>query len=157
MKTDSARQFRRFSRSLIAAQVMLLKHGDAMTSHFGQSSARWRVLLRVREGDQTVPAVARSSQLSRQAVQRVADELVTEGCLVFSPDDTDKRTQRVSLTTKGNKVLDRLEHNFAVWASRTDELFPFEKLEKLAQQLDTVTEVLAADLARSVTMEQNND
>ncbi|MGF6976034.1 DNA-binding MarR family transcriptional regulator [Paraburkholderia sp. JPY465] len=157
MDKDSARRFRRFSRSLIAAQVVLLKHGDAMTSHFGQSSARWRVLLRISEGDQTVPAVARSSQLTRQAVQRVADELVAEGCLVFSPDDTDKRTQRVSLTAKGKKVLARLERNFAAWASRTAGLFPLEKLEKLAQQLDAVTEILAADLARGVTMEQDND
>ncbi|HAB5397340.1 TPA_asm: MarR family transcriptional regulator [Salmonella enterica subsp. enterica serovar Mbandaka] len=84
MDTDSTRRFRRFSRSLSAAQVKLLKHGDAMTSHFGHSSARWRVLLRISEGDQTVSAVARSSQLTRQAVQRVADELVAEGlpCLL---------------------------------------------------------------------------
>ncbi|MET3514994.1 DNA-binding MarR family transcriptional regulator [Pseudacidovorax sp. 1753] len=157
MDTDKARRFRRFSRSLIAAQAVLLKHGDAMTRQVGQSSARWRVLLRISEGDQTVAVIARSSQLTRQAVQRVANELVAEGCLAFSPDDADKRMQRVSLTAKGNKVLAQLERNFAAWANRTVELFPLEKLEKLARQLDAVTEVLAADLARGVTVEQDND
>ncbi|WP_323991490.1 MarR family transcriptional regulator [Nguyenibacter sp. L1] len=157
MDTDSAQRFRQFSRSLIAAHVALLKHGDAMTSHFGQSSARWRVLLRISEGDRTVPTVARSSRLTRQAVQRVADELATEGCLIFSPDETDKRTQRVSLTDKGNEVLAQLERNFEAWASRTADAFPLERLEKLARQLDAVAEVLETDLARGATMEQESD
>jgi DNA-binding MarR family transcriptional regulator len=148
MAMDNAVRFRRFSRSLISANAVLLKHGDALCSLFGQSSARWRVLCRISEGDRTVPAIAHSSRLTRQAVQRVADELASEGCLVFSPEETDRRTQRVSLTDKGTEVLVSLERHFAAWADRTAEAFPLDKLDKLARQLDAVTHVLEDDLAQ---------
>jgi hypothetical protein len=52
-----------------------------MTEPSGLTPARWRVLAAVRDGARTVPAIAARVRMgmSRQAVQRLADELVARG------------------------------------------------------------------------------
>ena len=54
--------------------------------------------------------------LTRQAVQRVADELEREGFIAFSENPHHRRAKLASLTAKGRVALDEVR-NAIVWAN----------------------------------------
>jgi len=53
------------------------------------------------DGPQTVPDIARSRPTSRQRMQRLADELASDGLVAFSDNPKHRRSQLVRLTAKG--------------------------------------------------------
>src|SRR5260370_16676944 len=61
----------------------LIAEGDRLVGSLGLTSARWQVLgaLALAGAGQTVPDIARAMGLTRQSVQRVANELVEAGLL----------------------------------------------------------------------------
>lgn len=146
MLTSNAELIRRFTRSVFSAQSALLKHGDAANARFGQSSARWRVLLHVSIGNTTVTEIARITGYSRQAVQRLTSALVDEGNLASAPDSVDGRKLRLSLTPLGRRTLKSMERYFDTWSARlVKELSP-DKLAALASALDLITAAVLDDL-----------
>lgn len=146
MSSHDAELFRRFTRSVFAAQAALLKHGDIANAPFGQSSARWRVLRNISSGTSTIAAIARSTGYSRQAVQRLADALVSEGSAQYRADPADRRTQRIELTATGRRTLAQLEAHFDVWASRLLARIPASELAAVADALGHITAVVLADM-----------
>jgi DNA-binding MarR family transcriptional regulator len=154
MTTPDAARFRRFTRAVFAAQAAVLKHGDVANAPFGQSSARWRVLFRVSQGATTVAAIARATGYSRQAVQRLADAVVSEGLARYRPDATDRRTQRIELTAAGQRTLEHLEANFDVLAGRLLAQIPAADLEAVCDALERITAVVQADLTYMQGKEQ---
>ena len=59
---------------------LLIHEGDLMTSEYGITSARWKILgaIALVGTSQTVPQIARTMGLTRQAVQRLVDALTLE-------------------------------------------------------------------------------
>jgi len=145
MASRDAEPFRRFTRSVFAAQTALLKHGDVANAPFGQSSARWRVLRHISIGEASVAAIARSTGYSRQAVQRLADALVAEGSATYHADDRDRRTQRITLTPAGQRNFEQLEAHFDVWASRLLAQISESELTAVSQAIERITAVVLAD------------
>jgi len=123
----------------------LLKHADTANARFGQSSARWRVLLRISVGETSVAAIARSTGYSRQAVQRLADALVVEGSARYSVDETDRRKQRLELTEAGAATFEQMEAHFDVWAERLMAHIPERELVAASEALERIGSVVAAD------------
>lgn len=74
----------------------------------GMTVARWHILSVVSEEPLTVPAIGRRLGLVRQAVQRVADDLVEAGQLRPEPNPAHRRSMLYSITPEGARVLDRL-------------------------------------------------
>lgn len=52
-------------------------------------------------GPQTVPAIARSRPVSRQHIQKLADELAAEGLVEFVDNPEHKRSKLMRLTAAG--------------------------------------------------------
>src|SRR4051794_7638548 len=71
---------------LLRPNGRLLAAGDAMTRDLGLTSARWQVVgaVRLAGGPLPVAWIARNTGLTRQAVQRAADELAAEGSVRFT-------------------------------------------------------------------------
>ena len=145
MVSKNAELFRRFTGFVFRAQVALLKHADVANAQFGQSSARWRVLLRVSAGERSVAGIARSTGYSRQAVQRLADDLVEEGLARYSANETDRRKKRLELTEAGATTFERMEAHFDEWADRLVAHLPEQDLVRLAEALELVSIVVDAD------------
>ena len=154
MITDDAARFRRFTRAVFAAHAVVLKYGDVANAPFGQSSARWRVLFGASQGATTVAAIARATGYSRQAIQRLADALVSEGLARYCPDATDRRTQRIELTEAGQRTLEQLEANFDMWAARLLTQIGAANLEVACDALERITAVVQADSAYMQRKEQ---
>lgn len=81
----------------------LIAMGDDLVSDLGLTSARWQVLGAIALAETPLPIaqIARNMGLTRQAVQRLANELEKEGFLRFAPNPDHQRAKLVLLTVKG--------------------------------------------------------
>lgn len=95
--------------------------------------ARWHVMSVLSDQAFTVPAIARRLGLTRQSVQRVADELVDEGVVKRSGNPDHQRSPLLALTTEGRETLRKI-----VAASDAD------RSQRLARAGVTVAELDAA-------------
>ena len=69
-------------------------------------------------GPLPVAHIARNMGLTRQAVQRVADELAREGAVAFADNPHHRRAKLAGLTAKGRASLDEVNRRQAAWANR---------------------------------------
>lgn len=88
-----------------------------MAEPAGQTSARWRVLAAIEDARLTVPQVARAWWLSRQSVQRVADNLVEEGLAVYDDNPGHRRSKLLRITARGRSALRRIREAQRTWAN----------------------------------------
>ena len=106
---------------------------EQIASEQGQTVARWHVMSVLADQAFTVPAIARRLGLTRQSVQRVADELVDEGVVKRSGNPDHQRSPLLALTTEGRETLRKI-----VIASDAD------RSQRLARAGVTVAELDAA-------------
>jgi len=59
-------------------------------------------------GPQTVPQIARARPVSRQRIQKLADEMAAEGLIEFVDNPAHQRSKLVRLTPKGEEAYDEL-------------------------------------------------
>jgi len=106
---------------------------EQIASEQGQTVARWHLMSVLSDQPFTVPAAARRLGLTRQSVQRVADELVDEGMVERSDNPDHQRSPLLALTPEGRDTLRRI-----VAASDAD------RSQRLARAGVTVAELDAA-------------
>lgn len=97
---------------------LLINEGDQLTEEYGITSARWKVLgaITLANSPQTVPQIARTMGLTRQAVQRLVDVMYEEKLLEFQPNPEHKKAKLVSLTNKGVNIYSKLDKKQVKWA-----------------------------------------
>ena len=97
---------------------VLIAAGDELVRDLGLSSARWQVMgaIAMATTAPTVPDVARTMGLSRQAVRRVVDELVSEGILALEPNRAHRRSHLIALTRRGARLYGEASARQAPWA-----------------------------------------
>ncbi|WP_246723542.1 MarR family transcriptional regulator [Rhizobium sp. ARZ01] len=99
--------------TVFRANGALIAAGDLLTAPFGLSSARWQVMGAVALAGLplTVPQIARNMGLTRQAVQRLIDELARQGMIAVEDNPHHKRSRLVRLTVPGENayaaIIDR--------------------------------------------------
>ena len=103
----------------------LIAFGDQIVKEFRLTSARWQILgsISIANTDVTVPGIARNLGLSRQAVQRVANDLERDGFVVFGDNPDHKRAKLVLLTDMGRRVHMKAERKYLTWANANHEKF----------------------------------
>ncbi|WP_347403868.1 MarR family winged helix-turn-helix transcriptional regulator [Mycobacterium sp. 236(2023)] len=83
----------------------LRRIGETTAAAEGQTQARWQLLSVVSENPETVPRAARRLGVTRQAVQRVANELVDGGLAEFRTNPDHRTSPLLTLTPAGQKTL----------------------------------------------------
>ena len=98
----------------------LLTAADQLVSSLGLTSARWQVLgaIALSGAPQPVANIARNMGLTRQAVQRVVNELEAEGFLTFAPNPHHQRAKLVVLSKSGTKAFEAAAIRQAPWANQ---------------------------------------
>lgn len=83
------------------------------------SPARWQVLQAVGEAQEprTVPYIARNLALSRQAVQRVVNELVAQGLIALAENRHHATAKLLRLTDKGRQCYGECRRIYSRWLS----------------------------------------
>lgn len=93
----------------------LRRHGDRLAGGVGQTQARWQLLSVVSVGSWTVPQAARRLGVSRQAVQRVADDLRAEGLARFVDNPHHRRSPLLEPTGNGRAALSTITDAAREW------------------------------------------
>lgn len=82
--------------------------GEAITASQGQTQARWQTMWIAAAGPWTVPQIARRLGVSRQNVQRIANELLAEGLATFEDNPDHKSSPLFVLSSTGQDTLERI-------------------------------------------------
>lgn len=108
----------------------LLSAGDRLVKPLGLSSARWQVLgaIHFAETPQTVAWLARSMGLTRQGVQRVANDLEREGLVSFQPNPQHRRAKLLDLTDLGLETYQAADRNQIEWVNILSHSFDVEDI-----------------------------
>jgi DNA-binding MarR family transcriptional regulator len=98
----------------------LIVAGDRLVADIGLTSARWQVLggLALSPVPLPVAHVARNMGLSRQAVQRLVNEMEADGLVRFAPNPHHRRAQLVLLTARGEEIYRAAGERQQPWAAR---------------------------------------
>jgi DNA-binding MarR family transcriptional regulator len=96
----------------------LLATGDTLVREFGLTSARWQVMGAVSRSPVPLPVahIARNMGLTRQAVQRVADDLRDAGFIRYELNPHHRRAMLVALTENGAAAYQQTMERQAAWA-----------------------------------------
>lgn len=146
MLSPEAILFRRMTQSVFRINSAVLRQGDLLNAPFGQTSARWWLLYVISLGDDSVASIARTTGNSRQAVQRLADALVTDQLASYGPNLTDRRKQAITLTDRGWEVLNEIESTFDDLAKRVVPRFGADELDAAIDQLDAIRSLIDQDI-----------
>lgn len=108
----------------------LLASGDKLVEPLGLSSARWQVLgaIHFAETPQPVAWLARNMGLSRQGVQRIANELEKDGLVSFEPNPHHRRANLVVMTRKGQEVYAAADQRQTEWVNSLSQDFDLDEL-----------------------------
>jgi len=97
----------------------LLAAGDRLVGELGLTSARWQLLGGIADQEQplSVAQLARKMGNTRQAVQRIANDLEAEGVVAFRANPRHKRAHLIELTTRGRELFERSMELQRPWAA----------------------------------------
>lgn len=90
------------------AAGVLRRSGEAIAGAEGQSQARWQLLSVISGGPITVAQAARRLGVTRQGVQRVANDLIEEQLAVTGPNPDHRNSPLLQLTSEGTATLARI-------------------------------------------------
>jgi DNA-binding MarR family transcriptional regulator len=85
----------------------LLEAGDALVAPLGLTSARWQVLGAIAAAPVPLPVahIARNMGLSRQAVQRLVNEMERDRLVRLAPNPHHQRAKLVVMTDRGERAF----------------------------------------------------
>jgi DNA-binding MarR family transcriptional regulator len=97
----------------------LLAAGDELVADAGLTSARWQVLGAMAFSPSPLPVahIARNIGLTRQAVQRLANEMERDGLVRFGANPHHQRAKLVLLTRRGKAAYNAAMKRQVPWAS----------------------------------------
>lgn len=109
----------------------LLAAGDALVRDLGLTSARWQVLGAVALSPVPLPVaqVARNMGLSRQGVQRLADEMEAQGIVRFEPNPHHRRARLLVPTERGRGLYEAASALQRPWAAALAAGLPEPEIE----------------------------
>lgn len=115
----------------------LLDAGDGLVRPLGLTSARWQVLGAMDRSPVPLPvaSIARNMGLSRQAVQRLANELEQDGLVRFAKNPHHERARLVAMTDKGRSAFAAAMARQKPWAEDLGEGLSLEALSDAAAVL----------------------
>jgi DNA-binding MarR family transcriptional regulator len=118
----------------------LLSAGDRLVADAGLTSARWQVLgaIHYASEPQTVSWLARSMGLTRQAVQRIVNELEAEGFVAFKANPAHRRAHLVTLTRTGHAAYAAADSRQRPWINALAKGLDREDVERTLGLLNTI-------------------
>jgi DNA-binding MarR family transcriptional regulator len=133
----------RLNGRLVAANKMTTRVAGLRPTH-------WIVFTAIARAVEppTVPRIGRALGQSRQGIQRVADDLVSNALVEWIDNPDHKRAKRLILTGEGRKVFEMADEEGAIWMRRVSAGLDAGAVREARQLLQALRRNLEQD-ARS--------
>jgi DNA-binding MarR family transcriptional regulator len=124
----------------------LLAAGDALVRDLGLTSARWQILGAIALSPVPLPVahIARNMGLTRQTVQKLVNELESDGIVRFAPNPHHQRARLVLFTEKGRAAYEAARQRQRPWAQALADGLAADEIEAATLLLRTVRHRLEA-------------
>ena len=127
----------------IATFFRLRAMGQQIGAVTPNGSGYWGLMRSLKqEGAQTVPQLARSRPVSRQHIQKLANEMIAEGVIELVDNPAHKRSKLLRLTSKGEVVFQELNQQIASVAINLAEDIDVKELQIAVQVLKQIRKKL---------------
>ena len=124
----------------------LQSEGEKLGAGTARRGGVWGLLNSViGQGPQTVPQLARARPVSRQHIQKLANEMAAAGLVRFVANPAHKRSQLIEATPLGLDTFARMNAGLGNLAERLGEDFTKEELFVAASVLERMRARLAAE------------
>jgi DNA-binding MarR family transcriptional regulator len=135
---------------IFRANGRLLAAGDALVADIGLTSARWQVLGAMALSPVPLPVahIARNMGLTRQAVQRLANEMARDGLVRFVPNPHHRRARLALLTGRGKAAYDAAIRRQEPWADSLATGLSAREIEAATTTLRTLRRRLGDTLGQ---------
>jgi DNA-binding MarR family transcriptional regulator len=122
----------------------LLVSGDALVADLGLTSARWQVLgaMALSPVPLSVAHIARNMGLTRQAVQRLVNEMERDGLVRFAPNPYHQRAKLVVLGPGGKTAFAAAMKRQGPWAKDLATGLNAEQIETTTATLRVIRQHL---------------
>lgn len=124
----------------------MLTAGDRLVAELGLTSARWQVLGTIVASARAQPVawLARDMGGNRQNVQRIVNDLASDGLVAFQPNPHHRRAQLVVLTERGKEAFEAAMRLQAPWIDRLADGLRVADIETTHEVVATVRRRLEA-------------
>ncbi|MBP0000401.1 MAG: MarR family transcriptional regulator [Cyanobacteria bacterium SID2] len=102
------------------------------------------------DGPQTVPQLARSRPVSRQHIQKLANEMLEDGTIEYIDNPAHKRSKLLRLTPHGEAVFETMSARITEEAERLADGISTEALETTLHVLETLRDRLRENLSHEL-------
>ncbi|TGN61954.1 MarR family transcriptional regulator [Paracoccus liaowanqingii] len=125
----------------------LLQSGDALVGDLGLTSARWQVLGAMSRSPVSLPVahIARDMGLTRQAVQRVVDDMQAGGLVRLDPNPHHSRAKLVAMTGQGLGAYEQAMARQQAWADNLAADLQVSRITSAVELLQILRRRLAGD------------
>ena len=129
---------------ILQTNALLLDAGNRLAAPYGLTAARWQVMGCINAGALPVAEIARQLSLTRQGIQRIADDMVMAQLAQYSPNPRHARAQLLNLTLSGRKALDGVMTQQAEWVNALAEGMSPQELETTRGTMQKLMQKLKA-------------
>lgn len=143
---------------IFRANGALLLAGDRLVAPLGLTSARWQLLggMVAAASPKPVVQLARDIGVSRQAVQRLANDLEREGIVAFERNPRHKRAQLVVPTARGRELFDAALAMQRPWAAKLRRNLSAAQVEAAGAALEGLVDALYAQASAAEASRVNS-
>jgi DNA-binding MarR family transcriptional regulator len=146
-KTPASNALTDLIRTVLRMNATVQKSGTRLMRGTGITNARWQTMseLVALEKPVTVSALARHMGLTRQAIQRLADDMARDGLVEFAENPGDARAMHLLLTEVGKATYDDSLEREWQWSNAIAEDFDVEQLASAVALLEAITQKMQTE------------
>ena len=146
-KTPASNALTDLIRTVLRMNATVQKSGTRLMRGTGITNARWQTLseLFALEKPVTVSELARHMGLTRQAIQRLADDMASDGLVEFAENPGDARAMHLLLTKVGREMYHEALEREWQWTNAIAEDFDAEQIACAVALLGAITKKMQND------------
>jgi DNA-binding MarR family transcriptional regulator len=146
-KTPASNALTDLIRTVIRMNATVQKSGTRLLRDTGITNARWQLLSELVALEQrvTVSELARHMGVSRQAIQRLADDMASDDLVEFVKNPGDARAMHLLLTEAGKATYHEAQECEWQWTNAIAADFDAKQIASAVALLENITEKMHTD------------
>jgi DNA-binding MarR family transcriptional regulator len=146
-KTPASNALTDLIRTVLRMNGTVQKSGTRLMKGTGMTNARWQAMsdLSALAKPVTVSELARYMGLTRQAVQRLTDDMASDDLVEFVHNPGDARAMHLLLTEAGKSAYDDALEREWQWSNAIAEDFDTEQLTSAVTLLEAITKKMQTE------------